>query len=105
MSDPIKDQVAAELKRDELNNRIAAATVGQDVSFLLAARNWYNRAVFDGFVGAGDTTGYNAWDYFDAEVPGEFATRAEAEAWIKEHHRGPDCDGIDARFSIVAESK
>ena len=32
-------------KRDELSNRIAAAPVGQDVSSLLAARNWYNRAI------------------------------------------------------------
>ena len=33
-------------KRDELNNQIAAAPVGQDVSALLAARNWYNRAIY-----------------------------------------------------------
>jgi hypothetical protein len=56
---------------------------------------------FDGFFGDGDTTGYNAWDYFDASVPAEFVSRIEAEAWIKAHHRGPDCDGITAKFSVA----
>jgi len=59
---------------------------------------------FDGLVGAGDTTGYNAWDYFDAPVPAKFASGDAAEAWIKAHHRGPDRDGITAKFSVAAKS-
>lgn len=57
---------------------------------------------FDRFVGAGDTAGYNAWEYFDAPPPAEFGSEGEAESWIKAHHRGPDCDGITAVFSVVA---
>ena len=58
---------------------------------------------FDRFVGAGDTTGYNAWDYFDTPAPAEFASKAEAKAWIKVHHRGRDSYGITAKF--VPEKK
>jgi hypothetical protein len=32
-------------KRNDLNNQIAATPCGQDVSSLLAARNWYNKQI------------------------------------------------------------
>jgi hypothetical protein len=60
---------------------------------------------FDSFVGDGDTTGYLAWDYFDAEVPSEFKSQAEAEEWIKTHHCGPDCAGVTATFYVDTESR
>lgn len=46
--------VTIEVERDRLNNLIASAKVGQDVSSLLAARDWYNRRVAQGDLGLED---------------------------------------------------
>ncbi len=44
--------------------------------------------------------GYNAWDYLSGS-PGEFSTKAEAQSWLRSHHKGPDRYKVKALFKVV----
>lgn len=46
--------------------------------------------------------GYNADDYLPDFASQEFPTQGDANAWIKAHHKGPDIEGIEARFVVLA---
>lgn len=48
--------------------------------------------------------GYNAWDYVGGAYAAslEFDSEAEAAEWLAANHKGPDCDGIDCPFVVVA---
>lgn len=52
-----------------------------------------------------DTTGYNAWDYLDVldAHAKQFHSYDDAEQYLADHHKGPDCDGVNAMFRIVSD--
>lgn len=60
------------------------------------------KIVFDRWTG-GDHTGYNAWDYLRSEPRSvAFEHKKDAQYWLSQNQLGPDDDGVEARFKVVA---
>jgi hypothetical protein len=89
-------EIAAQYAREE------DATTGTTLGYTIRFDGFQFEGMTDGI--EMDLAGYNCWDFFIADVPAGFSSREEAETWIKGHHRGLDCDGVNARFSVVGAS-
>ena len=59
---------------------------------------------FTGWINNGSSVsapvGYNAHDYFTAEIPAEFASEANAQAFIAANYKGVDSEGTAPAFEI-----